>query len=160
VRGLVDDLQVALAPKRKEDDGAIAQAAINTLNWNVSVPQNAVSVTVKDGWITLEGSVAWFYQRQVAENSVRHIKGVRGVTNLIVLKQPVSSPNLQSKIEAAFKRNAEVDAERINVVTSDGRVTLKGSVRSWAERESAEDAVWAAPGVTDVKNEIAVEGVW
>jgi osmotically-inducible protein OsmY len=84
---------------------------------------------------------------------------VQGVTNLIVLKQePVSLPNIRSKIEAAFKRNAEVDADRINVVASDGRVTLKGSVRSWAERQSAEDAVWAAPGVTEVKNELAVDG--
>jgi osmotically-inducible protein OsmY len=158
VKAVVDDLDVELAPSRKEDDNAIARAAINALNWNTSVPMNAVDVTVEHGWVKLEGSVVWFFQREAAENAVRYLKGVKGVSNLIVLRQPVSSPDLRSKIEAAFQRSARIDAERIKVVTSDGRVTLRGSVRSLAERESAEDAVWAAPGVTDVKNEIAVEG--
>ena len=159
VKGVLDGLEVSLALSWKEHDAALAQGAIETLKWNVGVPQDAVKVTVQDGWVTLEGSVAWFYQRKAAETSIQHLKGVKGVTNLIAVKQRPSQPDIQAKIETAFKRNAEIDADRINVVTSDGRVTLRGRVRSWAERESAEDAVWAAPGVTEVSNEIVVEGV-
>ena len=123
---------------------------------NKPISSEHIKVVVKNGWVTLEGQVEWQYQRSTAETAVRRIKGVKGVSNLIQLKPRAAPAEIKKKIQEAFKRNAEVDANRIMVETNGGEVILKGTVRSWIEREEAERVAWSAPGVTKVEDHIIV----
>jgi len=156
VKAVANDINVRLISRYERTDTEIAQAAVSALKWNTMVPADKVSIAVSDGWITLTGTVDWQYQRSTAERAVRDLTGVKGVSNAIMLKPPVRADDVQAKIEAAFKRSAEIDARRVNVIASDGKVILAGSVRSWAERQEAERAAWAAPGVTQVEDRITV----
>jgi len=156
VKALAVEIEVTLPGASERNDADIARAAENALEWNVSVPQDRIKVTAENGFLTLEGEVDRQFQRSAAEQAVRHLTGVKGVTNEITIK-PKAEPNeVKEKIEAAFKRNALLDASQIKVQTDGDKVALKGSVRSWAEREGAETAAWAAPGVSEVKNDITV----
>jgi osmotically-inducible protein OsmY len=156
VKALASDLAVKVPGSDVRTDADIAQAAENALNWDVSLPDNPLEVTVENGWVTLEGNVDWQYQRTNAEDDVYWLTGVRGVTNEIVVKPTVAAADIKSKIEAALKRYALLDAQYIKVQADGGKVTLSGNVTSWAERDEAEDAAWAAPGVTDVVNNITI----
>jgi osmotically-inducible protein OsmY len=156
VKAVVNELEVRLPTSSERTDEDIARAAVNHLNWAVSVPADRIKVTVSKGWITLEGTVEWNYQRVAAENAVRHLIGVKAVSNLIEVKPQVSKGEVKVAIEAALKRSAELDASRITVETDGDRVILRGTVRSWAERNEAERAAWKAPGVRMVDNRIAV----
>ena len=157
VDGIADELEVRFTPQTARGDEAIADAAVHALRWNVSVPEDKVKVIVDRGWIKLEGEVQWYYQSEAAEESVRYLAGVKGVTNLITIKQPISAEKIKEKIESAFKRSAEIDAESVRVEVKDGTATLKGHVRSWQEKDEAMRAAWAAPGVTRVINELKIE---
>ncbi len=157
VRAVANDIEVRLPSAVERTDQDIAAAAVRALEWDASVPEDRVRVTVRSGWVTLEGSVDWQYQRRAAERAMRSLTGVRGVTNLITVSPQEPQPQeLRKRIEQALVRNAETDAHRI-VVTVDGdKVILTGTVRSWAERQEAERVAWSAPGVLDVDNRIKV----
>jgi osmotically-inducible protein OsmY len=156
VKAVANDLAVHLPFSLKRTDTEIAQAALTALRWNTMIPPDRITLTVEDGWITLNGTLDWQYQRDVVTRAVRDLIGVKGVTSHITLKCHVKTTDVREKIEAAFKRSAEVDARRIDVAAHDGTVTLSGCVHSWAERQAAERAAWAAPGVTKVDDRLAI----
>ena len=156
VRAVANDIEVAPDEATSRSDTAIAEAAANALTWNAAVPLDSVKVTVRQGWITLNGSVDWQYQRQAAEHAVEHLYGVKGVSNSILVKPHVTAGDVKDKIQDAFKRSAEVDASHVQVEAKDGCITLRGTVRSLLERTEAERAAWAAPGVTTVDDRLVV----
>jgi osmotically-inducible protein OsmY len=156
VKAVVNEMEVKLRGDQSRTDEVIAQDCLNSLKFNYSVPEDKIKVVVVNGWVTLEGEVEWQYQRAAAMNSVRDLRGVKGVTNGISIKARISPEDVKKKIEAAFLRSAEIDASRVRVESQDGKAVLSGTVRSWAEREEAQHAAWAAPGVTAVENNITV----
>jgi osmotically-inducible protein OsmY len=156
VKAVANDLVVRIGTDLKRTDSEIAQAAVNVLKWNSRLPADRITVAVSNGWVTLKGTVDWNYQRDAATKTVRDLMGVVGVANGIEVKAHVSVADVQSKIQAALTRSAEVDARRINVSALDGKVVLSGNVRSWAEREEARHAAWAAPGVKEVEDRMAI----
>lgn len=156
VRGVANDIEVSIDESEKRDDSDIALSAVNALNWNFSIPKDRIKVTVSKGWLTLDGEVDWQYQKRAAEDAVRHLRGVRGLSNQVLVRPKVQATEVKDKIESALRRNAEIDAKNIVVQTTDGNVTLTGAVRSWAEREDAVNAAWAAPGVTKVIDRIEI----
>ncbi|MEQ1829567.1 MAG: BON domain-containing protein [Pirellula sp.] len=156
VRGVANEIAIKISDILQRDDTDIATAAVEALRWDTSVPDDHIQVSVSKGWVTLEGNLKWQFQRTTAENNVRRLAGVRGVTNSIKLKAPVTSSDIKKKIEAVFRRNAELDARRVDVTAHDGKVVLHGNVRSWAERDQAQKAAWAAPGVVQVDNQLCV----
>jgi osmotically-inducible protein OsmY len=159
VKAVVNDLEVKLPSSSKRTDEDLARAAVRALKDRVSVPHDRIKVIVREGWITLEGAVEWSYQRAAAEKAVRHLRGLKGVINLITVKSRLSpSPaEIKAQIEDALRRSAELDAERIAVEVEGSKVFLRGRVRSWVERAEAELVAWRAPGVTLVENHITVE---
>jgi len=156
VKAVANDLVVHFAGSLDRSDTEIALAAVNALKWNSQIPPDKITPTVTNGWVTLNGELDWHYQREAAAKAVRDLLGVRGVSNDIGIRPRVSAGDVQSKIEAALKRSAEVDARRIHVGATDGMVVLTGNVRSWAERVEAERAAWAAPGVKHVEDRLSV----
>jgi osmotically-inducible protein OsmY len=157
VKAIADDLKVKLPTSFRRPDTEIAHAVVNALRSDIQVPDDKIKAKIEEGWVTLEGDVEWQYQRNAAERAVRYLRGVVGVSNHIVLKpKHVSTSEVSNKIKDALRRNAELDAERVVVEAADGRVTLKGWVRSYAERQDAERAAWAAPGVTSVDDKISI----
>ena len=158
VVGLANDIEVRLPGADARPDPEIAREIAAELKLWLPYSAEHIKAVVKNGWVTLEGEVEWNYQRDHAERAVRWIKGVNGVSNLIRLK-PRATPSpteIKHKIEEAFRRSALVDANRVTVEASGGEVMLRGTVRSWAERQEAERAAWAAPGVIRVDNRITV----
>jgi osmotically-inducible protein OsmY len=161
VKGVAEEIKVSLPDPYKRTDEDIARSATNVLEWNFWVPGDRVKVMVQDGWITLSGEVNWWYQKERAEDAVRHMIGVSGVTNRITIKPPVPTVKafeVKSGIEDALKRNARLlrDADKIRVETSGSKVILHGTVGSWADFEEAEYAAYCAPGVSEVENKLTV----
>lgn len=155
-KGVANDLDVHIANGQERTDTEIAQAAASALKWNSTSGVERVTVAVTNGWIRLSGSVDWQYQREAAARAIRELTGVKGVINNIAVQPVIKTMDVRDKIEAAFKRSAEIDARRIQVGAEDGKVILTGNVRSWAERQEAERAAWSAPGVKQVDDRLAV----
>jgi osmotically-inducible protein OsmY len=156
VKAVANDLGVHLASPYQRTDTEIAQAAVSALKWHTVVPDDHVTVTVKNGWLSLAGTVDWQYQKDAADRAVRNLTGVTGVANDIRVQPHAKASDVRAKIEAAFTRSAEIDARRVSVTAEDGTVVLSGNVRSWAERQEAERAAWAAPGVRQVDDRLTV----
>lgn len=156
VRGIAQEIQVQPTGANRTDDDGIAQRALNMIDWNVSIPKEAVKVRVSKGWLTLTGKVEWQYQKDAVLKAVRNLEGVVGVTNLVEVAPRVSGTDVKKRIEDAFERDAEVEAKAIQVDVSGSKVTLKGKVRTWSERRAAERAAWSAPGVSMLDDRIVI----
>ena len=156
VRAVAEEIQVRLPDSLKRSDEDIAGMVANVLEWNVLVPHDRVKVQVQDGVLTLSGEVDWGYQKFAAEEAVRYLMGVVWLSNQITVKPTVKPLDVKTKIESAFQRNALLDSRRITVEISGSKVILRGNVRSWAEREQVQQAAFAAPGVSEVENNIII----
>jgi osmotically-inducible protein OsmY len=157
VRAVANDVEVRLPSSSNRTDPDLARAVADALEWNVSVPKNRIKAKVEKGWVTLEGDVDWYFQKEAAERAVRTITGVRGVTSLITVKAQPAPADVKKKIKEALERGAEFDADRITVEVEGHKAILRGTVRSFAERRDAERAARNAPGITEVENKILVD---
>lgn len=156
IRAIANDLAVKLPGAMERSDAELAHAAVNALRWHTEVPDERIQVKVSNGWLTLEGEVDLYYQRHAAETAVRYLMGVKGVNNRITLRKAAAPADIKERIRTSLKRQAELDADHITVEATGSRVTLRGTVRSLAERRDAQRAAWNAPGVTSVENDIIV----
>jgi osmotically-inducible protein OsmY len=156
VSGIANDLEVRLPAIDQRPDPEIARDVVRALKTELPFSYSQIKVLVSNGWVTLEGDVEWNYQRERAEAAVRRVNGVKGITNFLMIAAKAEPQDVKRQIEEAFRRSAELDAARITVEAAGNKVVLKGTVRSWAEREAAERAAWSAPGVRQVENRIAV----
>ncbi len=160
VKAIADGIQVNLPDSSRRTDGDIASAAINQINWNATIPKGIAQVTVRDGWITLQGEFEWWHEKNATESAVQHLAGVKGVTNLITLK-PIAAPvNVEETIKAALMRSSLLDADKIQVEAAGNEVTLLGKVRNYSEREEAERIAWSTTGIYSVDNQLEVEWFW
>lgn len=157
VRAVANDLDVRLPSSSIRTDPDVARAVADALDWNVSVPKGRIKAKIEKGWVTLEGDVDWYFQKEAAERAVRAITGVKGVTSLITVKAQPTPTDVKNKIKQALERGAEVDADRITVEVDGHKAILRGTVRSFAERRDAERAALNAPGITEVENKIVVD---
>jgi osmotically-inducible protein OsmY len=157
VRGIANDLQVKLPSSSHREDPDIARATLDALRWDVVVPSDQITMRVENGWVTLEGEVDWYFQREAAERAVRNLTGVRGVTNLITIQSQPAPGDVKQRVKEALQRGARVDAEHITVEMEGHQAILRGTVRSYAEWRDAERAARNAPGITEVDNRIAID---
>ncbi len=157
VKAVANDIEVRLPGFAERTDTDLAAAVLNALRWDAAIPAGKVDVTVSQGWVTLKGEVEHAFQVRDAERAVRRHAGVKGVSNLIVVNRSHVLPtDLKQQIERALVRNAETDARRITVEMEGGKVILRGTVRSSAEKQAAEETAWSAPGVSEVENSIVI----
>ncbi len=150
VKAMTTELKVHLAGLSKRTDADVAEAVENVLEWTSSLPAGAVKVMVEGGWVTLSGDVDWQYQRQAANDSVRCLMGVTGISDQISIKPSVTATAVKSDIEAARKRTSIADAKQISVAVHGSDVTLSGTVHSWDGRDTATNSAWGTPGVRNV----------
>lgn len=156
VRGLAEEIEVRFASDPKTADPEIAKRIADMFDWSATIPKGKINVKVEHGWVTLTGTVPWHYQRETAKDVAARINGVKGVTNLIDVRTVPSTSDVRDRIVAAFKRAADLDASTITVMTDGDTVRLGGKVHSWHERQIAERAAWAAPGVSKIEDNIMV----
>jgi len=159
VAGVANDIEVRWGGDEALSDPEITRAAVEAIRTEVPGASQNLQVLVHHGYITLEGKVEWHYMRGQAESAVRRVRGVMGVTNSIVVEPTAKPTEIRQRIENAFRRSAQIDANQISVEARGGEVTLHGKVRSWSERQEAQDTAWSAPGVTQVHNDIQVSVV-
>lgn len=156
VVGIAEEIEVRYPGSNPVADDEIAERCLNVLAWDVFLAKDAVRVKVERGWVELDGKIKWQFQREAAENSVRKLGGVVGVSNRIEVQAEAQGAEIKSRIESALKRNALVDANEIRIVVDGDEVTLEGKVHTWNERADAERAAWSAPGVSFVVNHLRI----
>lgn len=156
VKAVANDIEVRLPGSAERTDPDLAAAVVNALKWNAGIPAGKIDVTVSQGWVTLRGEVEYAFQKIDAERAIRHLSGIKGITNLIAVRPSVLPSDLKQKIEQALVRNAETDARNIRVEVEGNKVILRGTVRSYAEWKAAGETARSAPGVTDVENHILI----
>jgi osmotically-inducible protein OsmY len=156
VKAVAEELEVRLANDARITDTDVAESIIHTLMWNTSIPDEKIKIKVTDGWVYLEGEVDWNFQKESAFNAIRNLKGVSGVSNLITVKPRVNDNVVKDNIRKALERNADLEAGNIKVETLGNKVILKGTIRSWLERRAVENAVWSAPGVATVEDQLLI----
>ena len=157
VKAVALDIDVKYGSEYKKTDKEIAKAVVNALTWDTSIPENKISVKVEDGWVYLSGELKWFYQKNAAKKAVENLLGVKGVVNSILIKQAVKPSQIKERITKAFKRSAQIDADKVSVLIDGHTATLRGTVHSIAEKDEAQKAAYLAPGVYEVKNELKVQ---
>lgn len=157
VKAIAEDIQIGVSPSYRKTDTEIAEAVLDALKWHSAIPEEKIKIKVEDGIVILEGELEWEYQKRNAKTVIQNLTGVRSVANLIIIRPKLQPVELEQKIASAFKRNAVIDAGKVNVGIIGNKVTLTGKVRSFAESEDAENTAWAAPGVYHVENRLAIE---
>jgi osmotically-inducible protein OsmY len=157
VKAIANNIEVKLPSSSTRPDPDIAHAAVSALKWNSAVPQDRVRVRVEKGWLTLEGDVDFYFQKEAAERSVRYLFGIKGLTNLITVRVRPMASDVKQKIKEALQRGAAFDAEHITIESEGNKVILKGTVRSYAEFRDAERAARNAPGVMEIENKLTVD---
>jgi osmotically-inducible protein OsmY len=157
VKAIANDIEIKLPSASQRADPDIARAVVNALQWNISVPADRIKPKVEKGWVTLEGEADYNYQKDAAERAIRYLTGVKGITNLITVKQRATPADLKERIKEALQRTAQFDAERITVEVQGNKAILRGTVRSYAEMKEAERAALKAPGITEVENRLTVD---
>ena len=157
VKAIAEDIQIGVSPTLKKTDTEIAAAVVNALKWHTAVQEEKIKIKVENGVVRLEGEVDWEYQRNNAKSAVASLAGVNGVINMIAVRPKLASSDINKRINEAFHRSATIDASRITAVIEGSEVTLHGKVRSYSEKEDAENAAWNAPGVIAVKNDFEIE---
>lgn len=156
VLAVAEDIQVGMSPENRKTDTEIAEAVLNALKWHTAVTENKIKIKVENGIVTLEGEVEWLYQRSNAASAIESLVGVKAINNWIVVKPKATAENVKQKINAALIRYATIDASKIFVTVIDNKVILEGTVRSFKEKEDAENAALSAPGVSSVENRIQI----
>jgi osmotically-inducible protein OsmY len=157
VKAIAEEIRIRLPEDKKTADEEIAARAINILQWRVGLPADRIGIKVEKGMVTLTGDLDWQYQKAEAAAAVQHLSGVTAVINDIRVRPGVSLPEIKDKIDKALRRSAELDASRITIRTDGSEIVLGGKVHAWFERDIAERAAWAVPGVTEVSNQILIE---
>lgn len=157
VKALANDLDVRLPSRSQRTDPEIARAAADAFKWNISVPEGRIKARVENGWVTLDGDVDFYYQREAAERAVRYLTGVKGVSNLITVKAQPAPSDVKQRIKEALQRGAQFDADRITVEIEGHKAILRGTVRSYSEMRDAERAARNAPGITEVDNRLTID---
>jgi osmotically-inducible protein OsmY len=157
VKAIAEEIQIGVSPAYNKSDTEIAEAILNALRWHTGVQEETIKIKVENGVVRMEGEVEWEYQRTSAQSTIKDLAGVKSVLNFITVKPKIVASDIKKKICSAFQRNAIIDAKKINVDVLGANITLSGKVRSFAEKEDAEQAAWNAPGVMSVVSKLEIE---
>lgn len=156
VESVVSNTDVEITTAFTRNDTDIADAAKNVLRWNTTVPEENIDITVENGWVTLDGEVEFSYQKTAANDAVKYLAGVRGITNQIKVRPTVEPEKAEEKIKDALRRDALVNSEEIDVSVEGNKARLQGTVSNWVEKNWVDRLVWATPGIFSVENDIVV----
>lgn len=157
VKAVAEDIEVKPFASSIKNDTEIARMIADSLKWHSAVQEDKIKVKVENGWVTLEGQVDWEFQRDAAKNVIKDLTGVKGITNLIMVKASVTAKDIKQKIAAAFHRSATIDSDKVQIEIRGSKAILSGKVRSWLEKEDAENAVWRAQGITSVEDKLVID---